>query len=101
MLDYTNLISSNDYKKNDKSKNSFCEYILKRLGWEKSIALSVKIVKNLKSLEYIFVIKHLFLVFLTNLEVKKEIFKEEESIEILKNLGLIENIYLYKHESRI
>ena len=46
-------------------------------------------------------IKHLFLVFLTNVEVKKEIFKEEESIEILKNLGLIENIYLYKHESRI
>ena len=42
------------------------------LGWEKSIVLSVKSVKNLKSLKYhIFTIKHyFFLVSVTNVEVK-------------------------------
>ena len=75
-------------------KISFCEQILKRLGWEKSIPLIVKSTNNLKTLEYyVLIIKHyFFLVFVTSMDVKIKIFKEEESIGILKILGLIVNI---------
>ena len=54
--------------------------------------LSAKSVKKLRSLKHhIFVIKlNFFLVFVTNVKVKMtKQFKEEESIEILKILGLI------------
>ena len=80
-LDYTNLFSPNQYWKNKKQNNSkifliiknyFCEKILKRLRWEKSIVLIVKSIKNLKILEcHIFVRKHyFFLVFVTSVELK-------------------------------
>ena len=50
----------------------FFELILKKIEWEKSIALSLKSIKNLKSLKYhIFVIKnYFFLVFVTRVEMK-------------------------------
>ena len=56
--------------------------------------LSVKSIKNLKSRKYnIFVIKHYFFSISNNCGIEDEkIFKEEESIEILKIIGLITNI---------
>ena len=54
----------------------------------------VKSTNNLKTLEYyILIIKHyFFLAFATSMDVKIKIFKEEESIGILKILGLIVSI---------
>ena len=49
LLEYTYLFSPTEYKKNDKiTKNSFC--FLKKFRWQKSIVLSVKSIKNFKSL---------------------------------------------------
>ena len=50
----------------------FLNRFLKRLRSEKSIVLSVKSIKNLKSIKYhIFIIKHyFFVVFVTSVEVK-------------------------------
>ena len=73
LLEHTNLFSPNKYKNHDKIiKNFFVNRFLKKLRSEKSILLSVKRIKNLKSLKYHkFVIKHyLFLVFATGVEVK-------------------------------
>ena len=62
----------------------------RRLGWEKSIVLSAKSVKKLKSLKHhIFVIKLLSSICNKCESEDEKIFKEEESIEILKILGLI------------
>ena len=50
-------------------------------------------IKNLKNLKYhTFSKKHyFFLLFVVSARMQMKIFKEEESIEILKNVGLIEN----------
>ena len=59
----------------------FCEQILKKLGWEKSIVLGVTGVKNFKRLEHhIFAIKHyFFLVFVRNVELKMEKYLREKN----------------------
>ena len=85
MLDYSNKFSANDYEKNDNIIKKIFSWIdFKRLEWEKYIVLSVKSIKNFKKAKiYICGKALLYLIF---------VFKEEESIEILKLLGLIENI---------
>ena len=53
LLECTNLFSPNDYEKNNKIiKHSFVNRFLTRLRWGKSIVLSVKSIKILKSLKY-------------------------------------------------
>ena len=84
-LDYTNLFSPNDYEKNDKKILKSFQYIKR---WTNYIALIAVSIENLKNLKY-----HFFLLFLVNIKMKmKKIFKEDESIEILKILRLLENI---------
>ena len=60
-----------------------------------SIVISIE---NLKTLKYKFSIKHWFiLLFVKSVAVKiKNIYKEEESIEILKIIGLINNMEKYQ-----
>ena len=70
---------------------SSSEYILKRLGWEKSIVLSAKC-KEIKKPKISYICDKTLL--LSNICNKcrskdEKIFKEEESIEILKILRLI------------
>ena len=99
LLDHT--ISPNEYEKNDKTilkyfqklRNFFCEYTFKGLGWAKFIALFAKSINNLKSIRYIFFDKILLYYIICNNcgSEDEKIFKEEESIEILKILGLINN----------
>ena len=69
------------------------KYILKELRWEKSIVLSVKSIKNLKSLKYHNICdKTLLLSSISNKCKNEDDWNTiEESIEILKILGLIEN----------
>ena len=91
-LDYANLFSPNDYEKNDKKILKSFQYIKR---WKNYIALIAVSIENLKNLKYhIFSKKdHFFLLFLVNIKMKmKKIFKEDESIEILKILRLLENI---------
>ena len=66
LLDYTNLFSTNDYHKNDKI-----------------------ILKNIKTLWKTLA---LFIICSKCKNKDEKIFKEDESIKILKILGLIENI---------
>ena len=74
LLEYTKFFPPNEYKQNDKIIKIilFVNRFLKRLRCEKSILLTVKIIKNLKDLKHhIFAIKHyFFLVFVTSVEVK-------------------------------
>ena len=78
LLEYKNLFSPGEYKKNFKIIIiiniifAFVNRILKRLGWEESIVLIVKGINNLKSLKYhIFVMKYYFFaVFVLCVEVK-------------------------------
>ena len=78
LLEYKNLFSPGEYKKNFKIIIiiniifAFVNRILKRLGWEKSIVLIVKGINNLKSLKYhIFDIKcYFFSVFVLSVELK-------------------------------
>ena len=83
LLDYTNLLSPNDYEKNDKIIKLCCIICSKysklekpKLSYllEKTLVLSV-ICSKCKNED-------------------EKLFKEEESIEILKILDLIENIQL-------
>ena len=55
--------------------------MLKRLGWGKPFALSLKSIKNLKCLKYhTFVIKHcFFLIFVTNKDGDEKIFKKKKN----------------------
>ena len=94
LLDYKNLVSRNDYDKNDKMILKYFHKLIicgKYRKFEKS------------KISPIFQ-KTLFLSLICS-KCKNEdekISKKEESIEILKILGLIENIYLLKkYESRI
>ena len=54
--------------------------------------LFVASIENLKNLKYHTSLKKFLLLLEVSVEMKKKIFKPDESIEILKTLGLIENI---------
>ena len=72
LLEYTNLFSPNDYEKNDKI-----------------------ILKNPEKPKISYLLDKTFVVSFISSTCRNQdekIFKEEEPIEILKNVGLIENI---------
>ena len=91
-------------------KNSFCNRFIKMLRWEKSIALSAKKFKELKKLKISYIrYETLALSSICNDcgSEDEKIYTEEASIEMLKILGLINNIDEYqkahgwrKHKSR-
>ena len=90
-LDYTNLFSPNDYEKDDKI---ILKYFWQLKRWKIYIVLFVASIENLKNLKYTSYKKTLVLSIICSKCRNEEdkIFKEEKSIEILKTLGLIENI---------
>ena len=87
LLKYTNLSFHNDYEKNDKIILKYSQKLKRRKNY---IALFVVSIENLKYL----LEKILVLSIICNKckNDNKKLFKEEESIEILKINGLIENI---------
>ena len=98
LLEYTNLLSPNEYKKNDKIiLFLWIDFIKVKI--KKSTVFVVKSIKNLNSLKYhIFAIKHyFFLVFVTSAEMNMKKYLKNQSIEILKILGLINNIEKYQN----
>ena len=90
-LDYTNLFSPNDYEKDHKI---ILKYFWQLKRWKIYIVLFVASIENLKNLKYTSYKKTLVLSIICSKCRNEEdkIFKEEKSIEILKTLGLIENI---------
>ena len=52
LLDYSNLLSPNDYEKNDK-KNTKIFSIAKKLWWKNYVVLFVTSIKKLKVSKYI------------------------------------------------
>ena len=82
LLDYKKLFSSNDYEKNDK-------VILKYFrSLKRFILLFVVSIKNLENLKH-----HISSIICSKCKNKDEkLFKEGQSIEILKILSLVENI---------
>ena len=51
LLDYTNLLPTNEYEKNDKKILKYFQW-LKLLTWKKSIALFAVSIENFKTLKY-------------------------------------------------
>ena len=80
LLEYTNLFSLNEYKKNDKT-------ILKYFQWWKSIVMFAINIENLKGL---------YTVCSKCGHEYKKYFEEDESIEILEIIVLIINIEEYQ-----
>ena len=90
LLDYTNLFSPNDYEKNDNTK---IFSILKR--WKNYTALFVLSIKYMKNLKYHTSSTKTLVLSIVCSKCKNEdekLFTEKESIEILKIVGLIQNI---------
>ena len=87
LLEYTKLFSPNEYEKNDKIISKYFQYDLwsSRLKCIVTFVINYKIEKNCLSIVYS----------KCGHEYKK-IFKVEESIEIIKILGLINNIEDYQ-----
>ena len=103
-LESTNLFSPNEYKKNDKIILKCFQYNLNKLKCVVMFAINIE---NLKNLKYHIFLKELwvFLLFTVSVVMNiKKIFKEEESTEILKSLGFINNIEqnqkIYNHFSK-
>ena len=96
LLEYTNLFSPNEYKQNDQIIKTFFSWIdFKKVRIRKTYCIKCKKYKEFKKpkISYVFVIKHyFFLVFARECKWREKIFMEGESIEILKILGLINNI---------
>ena len=94
LLDYTNLLSANEYKKNDKIILKYF-WSLKKVKMKKIYCVKCKKHRKIKNSEmsYLFY-KTLVISIIYGKCGSKEkiIFKEEESIEILKTLGFIENL---------
>ena len=87
LLEYTNLFSPNEYKNNIKIFSIESKYF-------KIIVMFAINIENVKKLKYHILKKTLSLsiVYSTCGHEYEKIFKEEESIEILKTLGVINNI---------
>ena len=85
LLDYSNKFSANDYEKNDNIIKKIFSWIdFKKVRMRKIYCTKCKKYKKIKKAKiYICGKALLYLIF---------VFNEEESIEILKLLGLIENI---------
>ena len=91
-LDYTNLFSPNDYEKDHKI---ILKYFWQLKRWKIYIVLFVASIENLKNLKYHTSYKKTLVLSIICSKCRNEedkIFKEDKSIEILKTLGLIENI---------
>ena len=94
LLEYKNLFSPNEIKKEwqNNIKTFSIESKYKMMKWWKSIVMLPINIENLKTVKYhIFLKKTLGLSIVCNkcvYKYKKKIFKGEESIEILKILGL-------------
>ena len=94
LFDYANLFSPNDYENNDKIIKKILIYI-KKVGMRKIYCTKCKKYKEFKKLKASY--KTLLLSNICNKcrSEAKQIFKEKESIEIFKILGLITNIEEY------
>ena len=90
LLEYTNLFSLNDYEKN----YTILKYSQQNRNKLKCIVKFVTNIENLKNLTYI--IYSLSIVYSKCDHENKKRFKEEESIKILKILGLVNNIEEYQ-----
>ena len=96
LLEYKKLFSPNEYKKNDKMISKYFQNNLNKLKYIVMLAINIE---NLKKLKY-----HTFLKKTLSLSIVyskcgheyQKIFKEKESIEILKIHGLINNIEKYQ-----
>ena len=94
-LDYRNLFSANDYEKNDKI---ILKYLQQMKGRKNYIALFTVSIENLKKLKISYVLEKTLVLSVICSKFKNEdetLFKEEESIEMLKFLGLIKNMQLF------
>ena len=59
LLEYTNLFSPNEHKKNDKLILKYCQQNVNKLKWWKSIVVFAINIENLKTIRYhIFLKKH-------------------------------------------
>ena len=96
MLDYINSFSRNGYEKNDKIIKTFFLWIdFKKVRMRKIYCIKRKKYKEFKTLKVSYISsKTLILSTICNKcgSENEKLFKEEESIEILKVLGLIKNI---------
>ena len=89
LLEFTNLFSPNEYKKNDKTKFKYFQQNLIKL---KCVVMLPINIENLKKLKYYIFFKktlNLYIVYSKCYHEYKKIFKEKQSIEILKIIGLI------------
>ena len=94
MLDYTKLFSLNEYEKNDKIiKKLFLRIDFQKVRMKKIYCTKCKKYKEFKKDKISYICDKTLLLSSTCNKCGSEnakIFKEEESIEILKILGLIE-----------
>ena len=96
LLQYTNLFSPNEYKKNDKVILKYFQKILKKL---KCIVILAINIENLRKLKYHIFSKKTLSVSIVYSRCGHEyekIFKDKGSIEILKILSLLNNIEEYQ-----
>ena len=95
LLEYTNLFSPNENKNNNKMKLKYFQQNLNRLECIVLFATEQKFKKT--KISYAFKKTLSFSIFYSKCHHEYEkIFKEENSIEILKILGLSNNIKKYK-----
>ena len=89
LLDYTNSFSPKEYKKND----TIIVQLLKR--WKNYIAFFCSKYRKFRNSKISYILEKILILSIICCKCRNEdekIFKEEESIEILRILGLFKNI---------
>ena len=92
LLEYTNLFSPNEYEKENKK---ILKYFQQLKRWKKIYCVICGKYRKFQKSEISFIFVKTLVLSIIRSKCKNEdenIFKEEASIEILKILGLIENI---------
>ena len=58
LLEYTNLLSPNEHKKNDKLILKYCQQNINKLKWWKSVVVFAINIENLKTIRYLIFLKN-------------------------------------------
>ena len=58
LLEYTNLFSPNEHKKNDKLILKYCQQNINKLKWWKSVVVFAINIENLKTIRYLIFLKN-------------------------------------------
>ena len=58
LLEYTNLFSPNEHKKNDKLILKYCQQSINKLKWWKSVVVFAINIENLKTIRYLIFLKN-------------------------------------------